>query len=45
MQTYSNNQIYRNSITEFRGEYYFLSNLFPAVITYNNAHYANNEAA
>ena len=32
-------------IDSFRGEYYFLSNFFPAEITYNRLTYRNNEAA
>lgn len=32
-------------IDSFRGEYYFLSNFFPAEVTYNGHTYQNNEAA
>ena len=35
----------RPIITEFRGDYSFLSNFFPAPITYDGFRYANNEAA
>lgn len=33
------------TIDSFRGEYYFLSNFFPAEVTYNGLTYQNNEAA
>ena len=32
-------------IDSFRGKYYFLSNFFPAEVTYNGLTYQNNEAA
>ena len=34
-----------SSIESFRGKYYFLSNFFPAEVTYNGLTYQNNEAA
>lgn len=34
-----------NSVTEFRGAYYFLSNFFPAPVTIDGICYLNNEAA
>lgn len=33
------------SISEFRGEYYFLSNFYSAPVTYNGMCFENNEAA
>ena len=33
------------SISEFRGEYYFLSNFYSAPVTYNGMRFENNEAA
>lgn len=39
------NQYSQKPITEFRGQYYFLSNFYPAPISYNGLIYANNEAA
>ena len=33
------------SISEFRGEYYFLSNFYSAPVTYNGMCFKNNEAA
>lgn len=33
------------TIDSFRGKYYFLSNFFPAEVTYNGLTYQNNEAA
>lgn len=33
------------SISEFRGEYYFLSNFYSAPVTYNGICFENNEAA
>ena len=35
----------RDSIDMFREEYYFLSNYYPAVLTYNGVTYLNSEAA
>lgn len=35
----------RPAITEFRGNYAFLSNFYTAPIVYDGLHYANNEAA
>ena len=32
-------------IDKFRGEYYFLSNFYPATVSYNGLEYQNNEAA
>ena len=32
-------------ISEFRGEYYFLSNFYLAPVTYNGMRFENNEAA
>ena len=32
-------------INEFRGEYYFLSNFYPAPVRYNGTLFKNNEAA
>lgn len=32
-------------VTHFRGHYYFLSNFYPAPVTYNGVTYENNEAA
>lgn len=34
-----------STIDSFRGKYYFLSNFFPAEVTYNGLTYQNNEAA
>lgn len=34
-----------STIGSFRGKYYFLSNFFPAEVTYNGLTYQNNEAA
>lgn len=34
-----------NTIKQFRGDYYFLSNFFEAPITYNGLTFSNNEAA
>lgn len=34
-----------NKITEFRGQYYFLSNFYAAPVTYDGLVYQNNEAA
>lgn len=35
----------RSKIDTFRGEYYFLSNFYPARVTYKEVTYQNNEAA
>ena len=35
----------RSEITQFRGEYFFLSNFYPAPVTYNGLSFLNSEAA
>lgn len=35
----------QEAVTEFRGEFFFLSNFYYAPITYRGQRYANNEAA
>ena len=35
----------QEAVTEFRGEFFFLSNFYYAPITYMGQRYANNEAA
>lgn len=38
-------QTHRNVISSFTGKYTFLSNFYPAPVTYMGQTYANNEAA
>ena len=38
-------QTHRNVISSFTGKYAFLSNFYPAPVTYMGQTYANNEAA
>ena len=40
-----NNQTHRNVISSFTGKYAFLSNFYPAPVTYMGQTYANSEAA
>lgn len=35
----------QEKVTQFRGKHYFLSNFFPAPVTYKGIRYENNEAA
>ena len=35
----------QNKISQFRGKYYFLSNFYPATVTYDGLTYQNSEAA